>query len=125
MKLIMALLLAAGLAAACSWPDEETVYPLPSAPITIGLPTQAGASSTACPPADLAPVKVDWDATHRRLSVGGQKVIWPIGFSARLLPSGRLEILAPNGTVVARDGDTVKLGGADYMHVCRVQSVEY
>jgi hypothetical protein len=125
MKLIMALVLAAGLAAACSWPEQETVYPLPSAPITIDLATQAGASSTACPPADLAPVKVDWDATHRGLSMGGEKLIWPSGFSARLLPSGSLEILAPDGTVVARDGDTIKLGGPDYMHVCRVQSVEY
>ncbi len=125
MKLIMALVLAAGLAAACSWPEQETVYPLPSAPITIVLSTQAGANSTACPPADLAPVKVDWDATHRGLSMGGEKLTWPSGFSARLLPSGRLEILAPNGTVIARDGDTIKLGGADYMHVCRVQSVQY
>lgn len=37
----------------------------------------------------------------------------------------RSSSLAPDGTVVARDGDTIKLGGPDYMHVCRVQSVEY
>jgi hypothetical protein len=125
MRLILALVLAAGLAGACSASDEETVYPLPSAAITIVLMTQAGTSSTACPPTDLAPVKADWDATHRALSVGGEKVIWPRGFSARLLPSGHLAILARDGTVVARDGDTIRLGGSDYMHVCRVQSVEY
>ena len=125
MRLILALALAAGLAAACSWPERETVYPLPSAAITIELPTQADSGPTVCPTTDLAPVKVDWDATHRGLSVGGEKVIWPRGFSARLLPSGHLDILAPNGTVVARDGDMIKLGGSDYMHVCRVQSVEY
>ena len=125
MRLILALVLAAGIAAACSQPGEETVYPLPSATITIELVTQVGSSSTACPSTDLAPVKVDWDATHRGLSVGGEKVIWPRGFSARLLPSGRLDILAPNGAVVARDGDTIALGGADYMHICRVQSVGY
>ena len=125
MRLILALVLAAGFAGACSASDESTVYPLPSAAITIELMTQAGTSSTACPPTDLAPVKADWDATHRALSVGGEKVIWPRGFSARLLPSGHLEILAPDGTVVARDGDTIRLGGSDYMHVCRVQSVEY
>ena len=125
MRLILTLVLAAGIAAACSQPGEETVYPLPSATITIELVTQVGSSSTACPSTDLAPVKVDWDASHRALSVGGQKVIWPQGFSSRLLPDGRLDILAPNGSVIARDGDTVALGGSDYMHVCRVQSVEY
>jgi hypothetical protein len=125
MRLILAVVLAAGLAAACSWPEQETVYPLPPAPIAIELMTQAGTGSTTCPSTDLAPVKADWDATHRALSVGGEKVMWPQGFSARLLPSGHLDILAPDGTVVARDGDTIKLGGSDYMHVCRVQSVEY
>ena len=125
MRMFMVLVLAAGVAGACSAFEEETVYPLPSAAITIELPTQADPGPTVCPATDLAPVKVDWDAIHRGLSVGGQKVIWPSGFSARLLPSGHLDILAPNGTVVARDGDTIGLGGSDYMHVCRVQSVEY
>jgi len=123
MRLILALALAAVLVGACT--EEGTVYPLPSAPITQGLPTQEGSSSTVCPSTDLAPVKVEWDATHRVLSVGGEKVIWPKGFSSRMLPSGRLDILAPNGSVVARDGDTITLGGSDYMHICRVQSVQY
>jgi hypothetical protein len=123
MRLILALVLAAVLVGACQ--EEGTVYPLPSAPITVGLPTQEGSNSIVCPSTDLAPVKVEWDATHRSLSMGGEKVIWPKGFSSRLLPSGRLDILAPNGSVVARDGDTITLGGSDYMHICRVQSVEY
>jgi hypothetical protein len=33
--------------------------------------------------------------------------------------------VAPDNTVVAQDGDTIKLGGADTEHVCRVQGVEY
>ena len=123
MRRIMALMLVAGLVGACK--EEGTVYPLPSVPTTIGLPAQEGSSLTACPSTDLAPVKVDWDVTHRVLSVGGQKVIWPKGFSARLLPSGRLDILAPNGDVIARDTDTITLGGSDYMHICRVQGLEY
>ncbi|HEX7612720.1 MAG TPA: hypothetical protein VF371_08085 [Candidatus Limnocylindrales bacterium] len=125
MRMFMVLVLAASVAGRCSALEEETVYLLPSVAISIELPTQAGTSSTACPPTDLAPVKADWDATHRALSVGGEKVVWPSGFSARELPSGHLEILSPDGTVVARDGDTIRLGGSDYMHVCRVQSVEY
>jgi hypothetical protein len=125
MRMIIALVLAAGLVTACSWPDEEAVYPLPSAAVSWPLPSHEQLGQAICPTIDLAPVKVDWDATHRSLSMGGQKVFWPKGFSARELPSGRLEILAPDTTVVARDGDTVSLGGSDYMHVCRVQSVAY
>jgi hypothetical protein len=35
-------------------------------------------------------------------------VIWPPGYQARLNP---LEILSPAGTVIARDGDTLTVGG--------------
>ena len=118
--------LVAVLGAACSLASsEETAYPLPSAAIDFPLPTQTVSTPTTCPPSELASVKVEWDPIQRVLSIGGEKVIWPNGFSARILPSGRLEILAPDGTVVARDGDTLQLGGSDYQHVCRVGSVEY
>jgi len=123
MRTFLVLVAAAWLVAGCSWPDEETTYPLPSVAVIWPLPVQEDAGPAVCPPTDLVPVKVEWDAPHRRLSMGGQKMIWPRGFSMRVLPSGRLEILAPDGTLVARDGDTVKLGGADYMHVCRVEAV--
>ena len=125
MRLILALVLTAGLVAACSFGEEDPTYPLPSAPMTWGVPTQSSPAARPCPTTVLAPVTVEWDATHRFLSLGGQKVELPRGFSARILPSGRFEILAPGGTVVARDGDTLQLGGSDYMNVCRVQSVEY
>ena len=125
MKAIAALFLAAALAAGCGLADPETTaYPLPSTPIAWPLPTQAEATAAGCPATELEPVKVEWDAVRRALSVGGEKVVWPRGFSARILPNGRLEILAPNGTVMARDGDTISVGGADYEHVCRVQSVQ-
>ena len=101
------------------------MYPSPAAAIPWALETRPDASTTACPPTELAPVKVEWDAIHRGLSFGGEKVILPRRFSGRILTNGRLEILAPNGTVVARDGDTLELGGSDYMHLCRVQNLEY
>jgi hypothetical protein len=66
-----------------------------------------------------------WDAGHRSMSFSGPKVALPFLFSGRMLPSGRFQIIAPGNTVVAQDGDTLKLGGADYMHICRVQGVEY
>jgi hypothetical protein len=125
MRLILTLVLVACVASACSLVDDEPTYPLPTAAIAWSVPTQLDASPSVCPSTQLAPLRIDWDATHRSLSVGGEKLLWPRGFSARMLPSGRLEILAPDGNVVARDGDTVAFGGSDYMHVCRVQGVEY
>lgn len=125
MRVLLALLLVDVLAGACSWPEEDTVYPSPTAAIAWATATQTYASTTACPSTELGPVKVEWDAIHRGLSFGGEKVLLPHGFSARILTNGRLEILAPNGTVVARDGDTLELGGPDYMHVCSVQNLEY
>lgn len=127
-KRFQALFLAATLAvglAGCSMGEEDQTYPLPPAPIAVALATQPPSSPATCPSTELAAVRVEWDATHRSLSLAGQKAIFPAGFAARELVSGRLEVLAPNGTVVARDGDMLRLGGPDYMHVCRVQGVEY
>jgi hypothetical protein len=129
MKRILALALVAalalGLTAACSSGSEEPTYPLPTAAIPIPVPSQVGPLAGSCPSTDLGSVLITWDAGHRKLSLGGQKVLLPWGFSARELPDGRLEILGRGGAVVARDGDTIRLGGADLEHVCRVQGVEY
>jgi hypothetical protein len=122
MKLILALVLAAALSAACSLGESEmTAYPLPSVAITIELPTQPpAASGQGCATPALSPVLIHWDSTHRVVSFGGEKVYWPYGYSARMLPTGRLEILAPDGKVIARDGDTVQFVGPDYLHVCGI-----
>lgn len=125
MRQLLALVLVAGLVAGCALGEEDQTYPLPTAAITLDVGAQATPGTAPCPSTDLAPVKIDWEATHRSLSFGGPKVELPKGFSGRMLPTGRLEILAPDGTVVARDGDTLILGGSDYMHVCRVQGVVY
>ncbi|MEV6415177.1 hypothetical protein [Kribbella sp. NPDC051718] len=38
-------------------------------------------------------------------------LIWPAGYTARYAANGKLEILAPNGTVVAHEGDHLAVGG--------------
>ena len=121
--LMLAFGLAAMLVGACS-ADEAPTYPLPTAAISVPLPVQA-ASTGGCPQGDLAPLRVNWDTAHRSLSLGGEKFAFPGGFTSRELPSGRLEIVAPDGTVVAHDGDKVAVGGADYEHICRVYWVSY
>jgi len=121
----MAALLAAQLLAACSAASEDPTYPLPSTAESFSLQTQTAPRTAPCPDTELPSVVVNWDAGHRKLSFSGQKVLLPFGFFGRVLPGGRLEIVAPGNTVVAQDGDTLKLGGADLAHVCRVQGVVY
>ena len=125
MRRALLLVLLAGAAAGCSWDPGEITYPLPSEAITWPMPMQSAARPPACPTIELAPIKVGWDSTHRALSLGGEVVLFPPGFTYRELPNGHIEIVAPGGTVVARDGDTLALGGSDYSHICRVGSVEY
>ena len=65
------------------------------------------------------------------LAEGGTErlIVWPRGFSARLI-DGRGELIAPDGTVIGRDGDVLDhMGGSgpspDAFHVCDVGPVNY
>ena len=55
-------------------------------------------------------------------------VVWPRGFSARLV-DGRAELVAPDGTVIGRDGDDIEAGGgyrdAVRFLACSVEGVVY
>ncbi|HEX7492362.1 MAG TPA: hypothetical protein VF337_11735 [Candidatus Limnocylindrales bacterium] len=123
--LAMGALMAAQLFAACSSASEDKTFALPTSPVSIQVPTQSAPHTGQCPATQLPAVTLTWDAGHQTVSFSGPKVLLPFGFSGRMLPSGRLQIIGPGDTVVAQDGDTLKLGGADYAHICRVQGVEH
>lgn len=42
--------------------------------------------------------------------VGSTPILWPAGSSARFVPD--LEVIGPDGDVVAREGDLMVIGGA-------------
>lgn len=108
-------------------PDGATAVPLDVAPIPAVV--QPNAEYGACPAALLNPVTIHHvpeDAArpiHYRIVDGGQEIQlrWQPGYSARLAPE--LEIVAPDGSVVARAGQKVEgLGGGygadDTFFVC-------
>ena len=63
-----------------------------------------------CPTAQVLPIRVERDGAAMVFAVaeGGERVsvVWPPGFSARLL-NGRAELVAPEGYVFAAQGDVI------------------
>ena len=56
-----------------------------------------------------------------------EPVLWPRGFSGRLM-DGRGELVAPDGTVVGRDRETIEAVGGwvdGVFLVCSVDGVQY
>ncbi|MEW6225099.1 MAG: hypothetical protein AB1627_10780 [Chloroflexota bacterium] len=76
---------------------------------SLPLPTFAAPSTGACRLArrEGALQGSPWD--ERVAWVGTSAVRWPFGFTARFVPD--LELVSPDGAVIAREGDSVVLGG--------------
>jgi hypothetical protein len=54
-------------------------------------------------------------------------IVWPYGFVARLV-DGKAELVAPDGSVVAREGDLLNVGGGFALpgfHVCEINGTTY
>jgi hypothetical protein len=114
-------------------PISRTPAPLPSGAAALTLRTAAPITADpgpgwACPESLIAPVIVlrDGDAIAFELVSGGRIVlVWPRGFSARLV-DGRVEIVAPNGSVIGREGDVLSdmLAGVP-SDICEINGVFY
>jgi hypothetical protein len=133
-----ALLLAVAVAACQStgsvngwiWPSPA---PLPAGAVAVPLdvepiPSDVPAlASFACPMALSAPITITYvpDDTahpiHYTQTESGlvEQLVWQVGFTARLDPG--LEIVAPDGSVIAKAGENPGFGGGgndSAFHVC-------
>lgn len=128
---ILLLIFAAGVAACAAHVNPRTPAPLVSGATTLPLRTTPPAESYpetwACPAALINPVRMLRDGetiSFELLDGRGVSLVWPRGFSARLL-DGRAEIVAPDGSVTARDGDEITGLVGDAREICEVDGVTY
>ncbi len=125
-------LAACGMAAPSAPSRSRTPAPLPSGATELAIETAPATTHTpvnwACPESLIAPVRVvrDADAVVFELVTGERlNLVWPRGFSARLL-DGRAEIVAPDGSVIGREGDVLSdMLAGDPSDICEVNSVFY
>lgn len=123
----------------CASPyPARTPAPLPADAVELDLQTAAPATSSAggidtCPDAQLEQVRLARDGNQVRFLLEDtgdpRAVIWPRGFSARLY-QGRAELVAPDGEVIAAEGELLNgVGGSgpapDPFSVCTVGSTTY
>jgi hypothetical protein len=110
--LLVAVALVAGAAALLLGPSQPAVLPANAEPLV--LRTQSWRvwppSGFSCGMAGLTPIRVERDGVSMvfadEASGNRLQVVWPNGYSARLM-NGRAELIPPDGSVLARDGDVI------------------
>jgi hypothetical protein len=92
-------------------PYRPASLPAGAMPLTLRTqPWKLWPLSFGCGMAGLTPIRVQRDGVSMVFAdeAGGNplQVVWPSGYSARLM-NGRAELLPPDGSVLARDGDVI------------------
>ncbi len=121
MRSWISVVLAAAFLAACA-PDLTGTVSIPT------TPSAAPGQHILCQTAQVLPFTVAGDPSKSPPVWGIDRaghsfpVIWPPGFRARFTP--RLEVLAPDGTVIAHGGDVISDagggGGGDGVVICSI-----
>jgi hypothetical protein len=96
-------------------PAGAVPLPLDTLPVPEHISFPPGAILDACPLKAIG-VYVEYDPSRSpalTFNGGGRGPIWPYGVSARFY-QGRAEIVSPDGTVLARDGDQLIFAGGLY-----------
>ncbi len=106
-------------------PSDATALTLATAPQAAPLP--AGVE-WGCPDqliGDVRVFRVGGAVAFEWVGAGQVDLVWPRGFSARLR-HGATEIVAPDGSVIAREGDVIseRLVGVE-SGICQVDGVFY
>jgi len=112
-------------------PRPSASLPLGATPLTIETEP---APRQGCPDAGLGPVRVARSGSELVFisTIAGtpENIVWAHGFSARVV-DGQAQLVAPDGTVVAREGDVITDAGGglgstgDAFHVCQIGSTMY
>ena len=118
--LLVVVALVAGVAVFLLVPYQPASLPTGAVPLTLRTqPWKLWPLSFGCPMAALTPIRVERDGVSMvfadEASGNRVQVVWPSGYSARLM-NGRAELLPPDGSVLAREGDVISglaYGAAD------------
>ena len=117
--LLVAVVVVGGVAVSLFGPSQPAVLPPSAVPLTLRTQPWRIWPTFGCGMAGLTPIRVERDGVSMVFADAASgnrlQVVWPDGYSARLV-NERAELIPPDGSVLARDGDVISdlaAGAAD------------